>query len=198
MIKLKRFPFLLAALPLLLLNGCGKDAIEYENASDTLKPEGYSIEGSVSQQDDDDTYSAGELESLDLTGENPLADDTSSEEYRSTYGRSTAPLHPVYFGFDNSAINADQLEKLNQSSAYLLENPSVEPVIEGNCDERGTADYNFALGELRAINVKKYLVSMGVATERVSTISYGSQRPLYHGSDEAAWAKNRRADLVIP
>ncbi len=182
----------------LLLNGCGKDAKEYENASSTLKPEGYNIENSGSQQVIDDDYSAGELESLDQTGKNPLAGDTSSEEYRATYGRSTAPLNPVYFAFDSSAIDVDQLDKLNQSSVYLLENPSVQLFIEGNCDERGTADYNFALGELRAIKVKKYLSSMGVAKVRISTISYGSQSPLYLGSDEASWAKNRRADLVIP
>ncbi len=196
--KLKRFVIFQALLLFLALSGCGKDTVEYENTSRALKPEGYSIEGTATQQPDNADYSAGEIQSLDQTGINPLADDTSSAEYRAKYGRSTAPLHPIYFDFDSSAINVDQLDKLNQSSAYLMENPSTELVVEGNCDERGTADYNLALGELRAISVKKYLLNMGVAQNRVSTISYGSQRPLYPGSDESSWAKNRRADLVIP
>jgi len=188
----------LGVASLFFLIGCGKDTVDYEHASQTLKPEGYSIEGTTEFKPDDESLRVGGLESLDETGVDLFEEDPLSEEYRATYGRSTAPLQPVYFAFDSSAITTDQLEKLNQSSAYLFENKSTKLVVEGNCDERGTADYNLALGELRAMSVKKYLANMGVAPERISTISYGSERPLYSGSDESAWAKNRRADLVIP
>ena len=164
-----------------------------------VKPEGNMLGSSenppVEQTNDD--FSAGDLESLTQTGINPLAEDTTSDEYKRTYGRSTAPLYPVFFSFDSSAINDDQLVNLNSSGNHLIENTQHIVHIEGNCDERGTTDYNLALGELRAISVKKYLVNLGVAEQRLSTISYGSQRPLYPGSDEESWAMNRRADLVI-
>jgi len=184
---------------LFVIAGCGKKEVESGEASSSLKPEGHMIEGAKgSEGDADGSLTAGELEPLDKTGINPLAEDTTSREYQQTYGRSTAPLLPVYFNFDSSSINADQLETLNESGAYLNKKKADLLVIEGNCDERGTADYNLALGELRAINVKKYLVNIGVDGKRIKTISYGSQRPLFHGSDEESWAANRRADLVLP
>ncbi len=191
-------------LPLLILflfivSGCAKKDAEYEHVSTSLKPEGYMVEGTrKAEKQDSDNFAEGAVESLDRTGKNPLSGDTLTDQYKETYGRSTAPLRPVYFDFDSSAINVDQLEHLNNSGAYLKEKSSLNLVIEGNCDERGTADYNLALGELRAHNVKKYLVNLGMDKGRISTISYGSQRPLFPGSDEASWAKNRRADLVVP
>lgn len=190
------FPFFLATF----LNGCGKDAVTYENVSDSMQPEGQLINLPKNGSDDqrENGFAEGQIESLDETGSNHFSQDFDSEEYRATYGRSTAPLYPVYFDFDSSSIKTDQFEKLNSSAKFLLENESSPLVIEGNCDERGTADYNLALGEVRALNVKRYLANLGVAETRISTISFGSQRPLYTDGTEAAWAKNRRADLVIP
>ena len=190
---------LLSALFLLLIvSGCGKKDKESSGMSSSLKPEGHMLEGTVSKGSDDLENAEGEIESLEKTGINPLAEDTTSQEYRLTYGRSTAPLTPVYFDFDSSSINADQLDDLNKSGDYLKKKPSTNIVVEGNCDERGTVDYNLALGEMRAINVKRYLVNIGVEEDRIKTISYGSERPLFPGSDEESWAANRRADLVIP
>ena len=183
----------------LFIFGCGKSSIENEQTSTTMKPEGYLTGSSdpASAPNTADNYTAGELEPLSGTGLNPLAADTSSDEYRMTYGRSTAPLFPVFFDFDSSAINEDQLDNLNSSGEHLLENKSIAVLIEGNCDNRGTTDYNLALGELRALNVKKYLANIGVDENRLSTTSYGSQRPLYTDENEASWSMNRRADLVI-
>lgn len=198
-IKKKTTALLCSIVLLFIFAGCSKKDVEPDATSSSLKPEGHMIAGAKgSAEATDDSLSAGDLEGLDRTGVNPLAEDTSSLEYRQQYGRSTAPLMPVYFDFDSSSINVDQLDSLNDSGAYLNENISYQLVIEGNCDARGTADYNLALGELRAINVKKYLVNIGVAGERIKTVSYGSQRPLFPGSDEESWAANRRADLVIP
>ena len=195
----KKTTILLCSICLLFtFTGCGKKEAEPGATSTSLKPEGRLLEGAKGDdQETDDSVTAGELESLEKTGENPLAEDTTSQEYRQQYGRSTAPLMPVYFDFDSSSINVDQLDSLNDSGSYLVENNS-RLVVEGNCDERGTADYNLALGELRAINVKKYLVNIGVDSSRIKTVSYGSQRPLFYGSDEESWAANRRADLVLP
>jgi peptidoglycan-associated lipoprotein len=196
----KKATILMCSICLLFtFTGCGKKDVEPDAVSTSLKPEGRLLEGAKGDdQETDESVTAGELEGLDKTGTNPLAEDTTSQEYRRQYGRSTAPLMPVYFDFDSSSINVNQLDSLNDSGSYLVENSSSKLVVEGNCDERGTADYNLALGELRAINVKKYLVNIGVESNRIKTVSYGSQRPLFYGSDEDSWAANRRADLVIP
>ncbi len=180
-----------------MLSGCGKKDLDSAHLSQSMKPEG-TLVGSGDAGFDPGAVTAGDLEPLSGSGYNPLDPDTTSDAYRSVYGRSTAPLYPVFFQFDSSAIGPDQLDNLNSSAAHLLANGNLRIVIEGNCDERGTADYNLALGELRALSVKKYLNNLGVADARMATISYGSQRPLFPGSDEYSWAMNRRADLVIP
>lgn len=183
---------------LAILSGCGNKDVQPSGISSSIKPEGRLIEKKEPEGDiTTDSFGAGELESLDETGRIPLSEDTSSTEYRQTYGRSTAPLMPIYFDFDSSSINVNQLDTLDADGTYLIENKSTQLVIEGNCDERGTPDYNLALGELRAINVKKYLVNFGIDSGRITTVSYGSQRPLFPGSDETSWAANRRADLII-
>lgn len=189
----------LAAFFLSLAGGCAKKSVDSESLSRTRKPEGVMYGAQQkSGQDEDGNVTAGDLESLDKTGINPLSMDTMSDEYKATYGRSTKPLYPVFFAFDSSSLNVDQLEKLNSSGNHLLADPGVNVVLEGNCDQRGTAEYNLALGESRAISVKKYLANLGVAEQRMTTISYGDQRPLYPGSDETSWAMNRRVDLVVP
>lgn len=103
----------------------------------------------------------------------------------------------VYFDFDKYDIRPDAREILVQHAQSLLNNPSVKILVEGHCDERGTIEYNLALGEKRANAVKNFLVNYGVAADRISTISYGKERPLDPRSNEEAWAKNRRAQFVI-
>jgi len=184
---------------MVLLTSCAKDTAEFETISNSQKPEGQGM--LVSQQNGDKNkekgFAEGELEPLDSTGES-LFEDTTSDEYKTTFGRSTAPLLPIYFAFDSSSIDIEQFDNLNKSVTYLKENSTSELVIEGNCDERGTADYNIALGEQRAQSVRKYLINYGIEDDRISTISFGAERPLYPESNETAWAKNRRADLVLP
>jgi len=186
-------------LSILLVSSCGKKEVDHENASTLMKPEGHLLDGGSGKSENlNADVTTGDIESLDQTGTNLLALDLSSKEYQATYGRSTAPLFPVFFDFDSSSFNADQLESLNRSGEHLLQDKEINIIIEGNCDARGTADYNLALGELRALNVRNYLVDLGVSENRIKTTSYGSERPLYPGSDEVSWAMNRRADLVIP
>ena len=103
----------------------------------------------------------------------------------------------VHFDFDKYNIRPDAAEVLKNKAAWLKENPDVSVIIEGHCDERGTDQYNLALGERRATASKNFLVQLGTSASRMETISYGEERPLDPGHDEAAWAKNRRAQFVI-
>ena len=103
----------------------------------------------------------------------------------------------VFFAFDSSAISADSAEILNTQVKWLKKHQNVNVVVQGYCDERGTREYNLALGERRANAVKQYLVSQGIAADRISTISYGKERPAVLGNNEAAWAQNRRGVTVV-
>lgn len=99
----------------------------------------------------------------------------------------------VFFELDSSSINAEGKETLNRQVAFMSENPDLTFSIEGHCDERGTREYNLALGERRASSVKQYLISSGVNSERLKTVSYGKEKPAVEGSNEWAWGQNRRA-----
>ena len=103
----------------------------------------------------------------------------------------------VFFAFDSSAISLDAAEVLDTQVKWLKNNEEVKVIVQGYCDERGTREYNLALGERRANAVKQYLVSKGIAADRISVISYGKERPAVLGSNEAAWAQNRRAVTIV-
>lgn len=104
----------------------------------------------------------------------------------------------VYFDFDKSDLEQGARDVLSKNADILLKgNPTIKVQIAGNCDERGSAEYNLALGERRAKAAQQYLVTLGVAADRLSIISYGKEKPAVDGHDEAAWAKNRRDDFVI-
>ena len=112
-------------------------------------------------------------------------------------GRTSGPMLPVYFDFDSSAIRADQVERIETNGDFIKQNSEVSIRIEGNCDPRGTKEYNLALGERRAQNAKKYLINLGVDESRLSTVSWGEEKLLLYGHDEISWAQNRRDDFVI-
>ncbi len=112
-------------------------------------------------------------------------------------GRTSEGMLPVYFDFDSSDVRNDQVSRIETNAAFLKSQPDTNIRIEGNCDPRGTSEYNMALGERRALSAKKYLVNLGISEERLSTISFGEERLLMHGHDELSWAQNRRDDFVI-
>lgn len=118
-------------------------------------------------------------------------------EHEILEGRTSGPLLPIYFDFDKSNIRQDQRARIEKNAAYLKQNLDARLRIEGNCDERGTSEYNMALGERRALSAKKYLVNLGVHEDRMHTISYGEEKPLLRGHDEYSWAQNRRDDFVL-
>jgi peptidoglycan-associated lipoprotein len=106
-------------------------------------------------------------------------------------------LKDIHFDFDKYDIRPGDAEILKGNATLLTKYPKAKIQIEGHCDERGTVEYNLALGERRANSAKKYLISLGIAADRISAISYGEERPLDPGHNEEAWAKNRRAHPVI-
>jgi peptidoglycan-associated lipoprotein len=106
-------------------------------------------------------------------------------------------LKPVFFDLDSSEVNTDGQRALQENAEMMRKNLQWQVTIEGHCDERGTAEYNLALGERRAIAARAYLVSLGIPAERVRVVSYGKEFPFEQGHDEAAWSKNRRAHFVI-
>lgn len=106
-------------------------------------------------------------------------------------------LKDVFFDFDRYEIRQDQRDTLAKDAAWLRENGTVNFTVEGHCDERGTSQYNMALGERRAESVKDYLVQLGIASSRIQVISYGNERPFVTGHDETAWAQNRRGHFLV-
>ena len=108
-----------------------------------------------------------------------------------------SPLQPLFFGLDSSEVDAEGQLALQANAAVLKQFPTWQITIEGHCDERGTAEYNLALGERRALAARTYLVSLGIPADMVKTVSYGKEFPFDAGHDDAAWSKNRRAHFVI-
>jgi peptidoglycan-associated lipoprotein len=126
----------------------------------------------------------------------PLRDDAIASASLDDLNRNSL-LKPVMFEFDSSELSAAAQRALDENAAVLKKYGTWAVTIEGHCDERGTAEYNLALGERRAVAARAYLVSLGVSADRLRTVSYGKEFPFDPGRDEAAFAKNRRAHFVI-
>ncbi|MFW0776481.1 MAG: peptidoglycan-associated lipoprotein Pal [Rickettsiales bacterium] len=137
-----------------------------------------------------------------------MSDSTSGQE--GTGGMSASNATPgsqedlaqnvgdrVFFDYDSSVITMEGQQTLERQAEWLKQYGDMNVTVEGHCDERGTREYNLALGERRASAVKKYLMGLGIAASRISTISYGKERPAVIGSDSSAWAQNRRGVTVL-
>ncbi|MGI9535532.1 MAG: OmpA family protein [Desulfocapsaceae bacterium] len=159
---------MLMILSLVFISGCAKDKVSDEE----MKPS-------------TDKAAMGKEESLE------------SKPIGISEGRTSEGMLPVYFDFDSSDIRTDQVSRIEANADFLSSQADTNIRIEGNCDPRGTSEYNMALGERRALGAKKYLVNLGISDSRLSTISFGEERLLMHGHDELSWAQNRRADFVI-
>jgi peptidoglycan-associated lipoprotein len=120
---------------------------------------------------------------------------TESERLQST--REMFENEDILFEFDSASLSVEAQEILRAKAEWLRENPRARVMIEGHCDERGTNEYNLALGDRRAFSSKSFLVDLGIADSRLTTISYGEEQPVDSSSTEDAWAKNRRAHFVI-
>lgn len=103
----------------------------------------------------------------------------------------------VFFDFDSAAISDDARDELESQALYVKKNPDANIIIEGRCDERGSTDYNLALGAVRAGNAAHVIIQNGVESERIKTVSYGKENPIYSGTGEKVWAKNRNATTRV-
>ncbi|WP_417912731.1 OmpA family protein [Candidatus Electronema sp. TJ] len=126
-----------------------------------------------------------------------FAGDEQSADYKRKNGRSSAQMRSIYYDFDQSAVRRDQVGKMEANAQHLKKNSNAKVIVEGNCDERGTNEYNLALGERRAVAAKKYLINLGVEAGRIRTTSFGEERPLFPGAQESDYEMNRRSDFVL-
>ncbi|UPQ87084.1 peptidoglycan-associated lipoprotein Pal [Vibrio sinaloensis] len=165
---------LLIALPVLAVTAC--------SSSDDAANTSGSTETNQTQTVDNTVVSP-----IDQNGQ------LSEQELKEQALRET---QTIYFAFDNATIAGDYEEMLAAHAAYLSKNPALNVTIEGHADERGTPEYNIALGERRASAVSKYLQALGVQADQISIVSYGEEKPLLLGQSEDVYAKNRRAVLV--
>ena len=124
-------------------------------------------------------------------------DQLREESQKSQSAREMFENEDILFEFDSASLSVEAQEILRAKAAWLRENPRARVIIEGHCDERGTNEYNLALGDRRAFSAKSFLVDLGIDESRLTTISYGEEKPIASGSTEEAWAKNRRAHFVI-
>lgn len=123
--------------------------------------------------------------------------DTANEQSSLMEATTKSPVSDINFDYDSYSIRPDAREILKANADYLLKHKVSSIVVEGHCDERGTAEYNMALGERRAQETKKFLVNLGINESITKTVSYGEERPLDPNNNEEAWAKNRRAHFVV-
>jgi peptidoglycan-associated lipoprotein len=126
----------------------------------------------------------------------PVTDDAIGSKSLDDLNRNS-PLKAVFFALDSNEVDAVGQQVLQTNAEVLKKYPSWQVTIEGHCDERGTAEYNLALGERRAVSARTYLVSLGIPADRIKTVSYGKEFPFDPGHDESAWSKNRRAHFVV-
>ncbi|MGE0453911.1 MAG: peptidoglycan-associated lipoprotein Pal [Vicinamibacteria bacterium] len=127
-----------------------------------------------------------------VAGEGALGQDLAAAD-----AATGGPLADVLFGFDTAELSPEAQAQLAEHARWLKQHPTVHVTIEGHCDERGTVEYNLALGEQRARVARDYLAERGIESVRLTTVSYGKERPCDSSSDEAAWARNRRAHFVV-
>jgi peptidoglycan-associated lipoprotein len=201
----KGFSFLILVLCLgLILTGCPKKTVVKEEPSVKKSEEAAKLESERERAARE--KEAQEREAARIKDEE--ARKASEKEFEKSLVAKKQPgiegevfesslLKDVYFEFDKYDIRPQDAEALKGNAALLTKNPKLKVQIEGHCDERGTIEYNLALGERRANSAKKYLTSLGISGDRIATISYGKEMPLDPGHNEGAWAKNRRAHTVI-
>jgi len=172
---------LLVALPMLALGACSSpsnsdtDATSSETSSTSTQPAA--------------TNDAVQTDTIDAVG-----DADSETVVNNSVDAVLEPL--VYFDFDRSTIKSEFASNLDKHAAYLVANPSVSVTLEGHSDEKGTPEYNIALGERRGVAVATYLESMGASADQIKVVSYGEEKPANPAHNEAAWAENRRVELV--
>ena len=149
----------------------------------------------------DGAGSGSDITAQDISGtdgDSGMISGVTEGKFEDLYTRCTdVEFAPVYFGFDSTVVPQGELGKIDAVAQHLTEKTDRVVVVEGNCDERGSSEYNMSLGENRAIIIRNYLVQSGITSDRIQTRSYGAEKPAVDGHDESAWAKNRRGEFAI-
>lgn len=171
---------LFIAVPMMTLAACSST----KGVDDADKTNGMGGAGQVEQG----ANNGVEIDSIERT--------KTPEEIRQEQVAALAQVNMVFFEFDDSRISANAGAVLQQHADFLVQNPNVRVTIEGHCDERGTPEYNIALGERRAKAVVQYLQNLGVSSSQMTTVSYGEEKPLVRASTNEAYAQNRRGVIV--
>jgi peptidoglycan-associated lipoprotein len=189
-------PVMILVLSLFALYGCPKSA----EVSSAPEPQPQIVEKAPAKSAEDMAAEKAAEEKRAAEAAAAAEAARKAEEERAAQERAakekTTGLQPIYFDFDKSFIRDDAKAAMKANADYLKANPKVKVRIEGNCDERGTIEYNQALGQRRAASAKKYLTDMGISAKRISLISYGKEKPICNQSTEDCWQKNRRDDFV--
>jgi len=178
---------LILVMSMFALYGCPK------SADVSSAPEPQKVEQAPAQPAEDAAAKAAEEKRAAEAAAAKAAEEKAAQERAA---KEAAGLKPIYFDFDKSFVRDDAKAVMKANVDYLKANPNVKVRIEGNCDERGTIEYNQALGQRRASSTKKYLTDMGISGKRISLISYGKEKPVCKESTEDCWQRNRRADLA--
>jgi len=176
---------LILVMSIFALYGCPKSA----DVSSAPESQPQKVEAAAA-----DTAKAAEMQKAEETA--AAAKAAEDEMAKERAAKEASGLQAIYFDFDKSFVRDDAKAVMKANAEWLKANPKAKIRIEGNCDERGTIEYNQALGQRRAASAKKYLTDMGVSGKRISLISYGKEKPVCNESTEDCWQKNRRADLV--
>jgi peptidoglycan-associated lipoprotein len=175
----------LVVIGLLVLYGCPKKA-EVSSAPESAAVEKPSAAESAAAKAAEEERAAAAARAA---REKAAAEQAAAE--------AAARPQPVYFDFDMAVIRTDGQSVMKANAAWLKAHPKAKVRIEGNCDERGTIEYNQALGQRRSVIAKKYLVDLGIAAHRITLLSYGKEKPVCMASTEECWQKNRRDDFVV-
>jgi peptidoglycan-associated lipoprotein len=189
--KVRVFIPVVFLVSLLVLWGCPKKAEVTTSPEETAQEQAPQVapakeEPKVEQKAEEKTEPAKEA----------AKPEAAKEEPKERAAAAATGLQPIYFDFDKSFIRDDARPVMKANAEWLKANPKVKIRIEGNCDERGTKEYNQALGQRRATSAKKYLTDLGISAKRISLISYGKEKPICAEHSEDCWQKNRRDDLV--
>ncbi len=179
----------LLILSLVMFASCKKKVETDQNAQeDTQQTDTTEEDAQADDAQDDDAQDVAQ----DADEDTLVTDDSEIAERRDAFENVT-----VKFAYDSSSIMDSEIQTLEAKADWLRNNTDVTVTVEGHCDERGTTEYNLALGDRRAARVKNFLINLGVDAERVTTVSYGEEKPAVEGSNEAAWSQNRRSQCVI-
>lgn len=193
----------IVSLSIVLLAGCGRKAgsVAPEPPADTAvsSEEADTEAGMADGMGDEEAMSEADIlaEREMVAQQQALQAEALRQAEMAEMAQTAFVNEDIHFAFDSFLLDSEAERILGEKAAWLQENTDVDVQIEGHCDERGTSDYNLALGERRANAVQQYLTVLGIDSGRLSTISYGEEQPLDPGHDETAWSRNRRAHFVI-